>query len=571
MNPETVEIAKTWTREPFDKHTRIEVQSLIDNNPKELYECFYKNIDFGTGGMRGIMGSGTNRINKYTLGQASEGLSRYLKQQFPGERIRIAIAHDTRNNARNLMEAIQGVFTGHDFEVYAFPTFAPTPLLSFAVRELNCHAGIVLTASHNPPKYNGYKVYWNDGGQIVPPHDKAIIEEVRKVQFNEIEFAGKPENITLIGGELLDTYFRKINSLRLFEGPLDIKIVFTPLHGTTVTTLPAALEACGFSSPVIIEEQATPDGNFPTVVSPNPEESEALAMAVQKALDINADLVIGTDPDGDRIGIGVPDENGKIILLNGNQTAAVLIHYLLNQSQNLGKLPANGFIAKTIVTTDLLSEIAHTYAIESMECLTGFKWIASLIRENEGKKKFIGGGEESYGYLVGDFVRDKDSIVSAVMIAEVVAWAKNRGSSFYRELKDIYLNYGYYHDELYSLTLEGSAGAERIANMMEDFRKYPPQTLMGEEVRLMKDFKFLKQTYLSENRVETIDFEPSNVLQFYTNAGSRITVRPSGTEPKIKFYFSLKEVFRSGTSLEQLEANGKLKVRTCLKDLGLNE
>jgi phosphoglucomutase len=570
MSLEITEIAKAWTQEPFDENTRTEVQSLIDNDPKELYECFYKNIDFGTGGMRGVMGSGTNRINKYTLGQASEGLSRYLKQKFPGEKIRIAIAHDTRNNARSLVEAIQAVFTGHDFEVHSFPTFAPTPLLSYAVRELKCHAGIVLTASHNPPKYNGYKVYWNDGGQIVPPHDKAIIEEVRKVNFSEISFAGKPENIKLIGEDLLTSYFEKINSLKLFEGNRDIKIVFTPLHGTTVSVLPAALEATGFTTPIVIEEQATADGNFPTVASPNPEESEALEMAVQKALDINADLVIGTDPDGDRIGIGVPDENGKMVLLNGNQTAAVLIHYLLNESQNQGKLPSNGFIAKTIVTTDLLSEIAHTYGIESMECLTGFKWIAALIRENEGIKKFIGGGEESYGYLVGDFVRDKDSIVSAVMIAEVVAWAKNRGSSFFRELKDIYLNYGYYHDELYSLTLEGSEGAQRIADMMEDFRKNPPRSLMGEEVELMKDFKFLQQTHLSDQRIESIDFESSNVLQFYTSVGSRITVRPSGTEPKIKFYFSLKENFSSGTPLAQLEANGKAKVKSCLKDLGLD-
>ena len=569
MNENITEKALNWTKEPFDDITQNSVNKLIETNPKELYECFYKDIDFGTGGMRGIMGVGTNRINKYTLGQASEGLSRYLKKHFPEQEIRIAIAHDTRNNARELMEAIQSVFTGHDIQVFSFPDFAATPLLSYAVRALKCHAGIVLTASHNPPKYNGYKVYWNDGGQIVAPHDEAIIAEVRKVKYHEISFQGKPEKITCIDEDLITGYFEKIKGLSLYNGDKQIKTVFTPLHGTTVHVLPDAFEACGFNRPIIIEEQATPDGNFSTVDSPNPEEPEALKMAVQKAIDTKADLVLGTDPDGDRIGIGVPDEKGNFVLLNGNQTAAVIINYLLSQHQDQGKMPKQAFIAKTIVTTDLLAEIAHTYAVDCLECLTGFKWIAALIRENEGKKKFIGGGEESYGYLIGDFVRDKDSIISAVMIAEVVAWAKNRGSSFYKELKKLYNTYGYYHDQLYSLTLEGSEGAQKINEMMNRFRNAPPSLLMGERVVKMKDFKEGKLWLMPEKEVHDLDFERSNVLQFFTEKGSRITVRPSGTEPKIKFYFSIKESFSGNMSLEDLEMIGSEKVEKCKADLGL--
>ncbi|MCC5919017.1 MAG: phospho-sugar mutase [Cryomorphaceae bacterium] len=570
MNDTILEKAKVWTDSPFDSITRAAVKDLMENHPEELYESFYKDIDFGTGGMRGIMGVGTNRINKYTLGQASEGLSRYLKSQFPDDEIRIAIAHDTRNNSEELTEAISAIFSGHGFRVFLFDSFAPTPMLSFAVRQLKCHAGIVLTASHNPPEYNGYKVYWNDGAQIVPPHDKKIIESVRNTDYGTLNFSGNPDKITTLSDELNETYFNLLRGVGIHHsGKEYIKIVFTPLHGTTVHLLPAALEATGFNSPLLVVEQSIPDGNFSTVKSPNPEEAEALAAAMQLASDEDADLVIGTDPDGDRIGIGVKGEKNDYVLLNGNQTAAVLIKYLLSEKAGNGTLPDNAFIAKTIVTTDLLSDIAGTYNVECHECLTGFKWIADLIRKFEGKKVFIGGGEESYGYLIGDFVRDKDSIVAAVILAEIVAWAKQRGSSFYRELMEIYAQYGYYHDQLHSLTLKGSEGAERINTMMQAFRQSPPTSLMGEKVLQMKDFKSLEETDVATGKKKSFTFESSNVLQFFTENGSRITVRPSGTEPKIKFYFSLKQAVHNGIAIADLMAQGREKVAECIRELNL--
>ncbi len=560
--------ASAWTKEPFDTDTQNQVQQLINNDPKELYESFYKDIDFGTGGMRGIMGVGTNRINKYTLGQASEGLSRYIKGQYPEEEISIAIANDTRNNSKALTDAISSVFASHGFRVFLFDDFAPTPLLSYAVRQLKCHAGVMLTASHNPPEYNGYKVYWNDGGQIVPPHDKAIIEEVRNTAYEDIQFDGPKEYITIINNELIEGYFKRINKLSVNDsGKKDIKIVFTPLHGTTVNVLPDALMHAGFNRPIIVEHQANPDGNFPSVKSPNPEEADALKDAVKRAEDEGADMVIGTDPDGDRIGIGVRNDKGEIVLLNGNQTAAVMIRYLLSEKSANGTMPSNGFVAKTIVTTDLISDIAKTYNVDCIECLTGFKWIADLIRKNEGKKQFIGGGEESYGYLVGDFVRDKDAIISAVILAEIVAWAKQRGSSFWNELVTTYKQYGYYHDQLHSLTLKGSEGAERIEKMMSGFRSSPPKTLMGQTVERVKDYKSLDELNVRINERKSFSFESSNVLQFFTSEGARITVRPSGTEPKIKFYFSIKQTVLPGKDIDMLVNSGKDMVEEAIQEL----
>jgi phosphoglucomutase len=560
--------ATQWTRKPFDDETQQHVQNLINNDPKELYESFYKDIDFGTGGMRGIMGVGSNRINKYTLGQASEGLSRYIRQQYPDEEIRIAIANDTRNNSKALTDAISSVFASHGFRVFLFDKFAPTPLLSYAVRQLKCHAGVMLTASHNPPEYNGYKVYWNDGGQIVPPHDKAIISEVRKTAYEDIQFGGSSDNITRINDELIEGYYKRIKKLSINDnGKKDIKIVFTPLHGTTVHVLPAALEYAGFNRPIIVDHQATPDGNFPTVESPNPEEASALKDAVKRAEDEGADLVIGTDPDGDRIGIGVRNDKGEITLLNGNQTAAVMIRYLLSEHSAKGTLPVNGFVAKTIVTTDLISDIAKTYNTDCLECLTGFKWIADLIRSNEGERQFIGGGEESYGYLVGDFVRDKDANISAVILAEIVSWAKQRGSSFWNELMTTYKQYGYYHDQLHSLTLKGSEGAERIDAMMAGFRSTPPKTLMGQKVVRVKDYKTLEEYNPQTDERLSFTFEPSNVIQFFTSDGARITVRPSGTEPKIKFYFSIKQRISPDSRIERYIDMGKQMVDNALSEL----
>lgn len=562
------EKALVWTKDPFSEDVRETVKAMMSFDKKELYESFYKDIDFGTGGMRGIMGIGTNRINVYTLGLASEGLSRYLKKQFPQEEIRIAIANDTRNQSDEFTKAISSVFSAHGFKVFLFKDFAPTPLLSYAVRQLKCHAGIVLTASHNPPEYNGYKVYWNDGGQIVPPHDKAIINEVRNTKYADIRFEGNTDNITLISDELHQGYFEKINGLSIHHaGKKNIKIVFTPLHGTTVDILPKALIAAGFQPPLMVKHQATPDGNFPTVASPNPEEASALKDAVKMAEDECADMVIGTDPDGDRIGIGVRDNKGEITLLNGNQVAAVMVRYLLREHSANGTLPKNGFVAKTIVTTNLIEEIAKTFNTDCKSCLTGFKWIAKLIRENEGVQTFIGGGEESYGYLVGDFVRDKDSIVSAVVLAEIVAWAKQRGSSFWNELIEIYKQYGYYHDQLFSLTLKGSEGARKIESMMENLRSNPPEEIMGQKVKLVKDYSSLTDYNLVTGDRSEFEFERSNVIQIFTQNGTRITARPSGTEPKIKFYFSIVMDMLPGTDLESYIKKGENLVEDAIEML----
>lgn len=562
------EKALIWTKEPFNEDVRETVKAMMNFDPKELYESFYKDIDFGTGGMRGIMGVGTNRINVYTLGLASEGLSRYLKKQFPHEEIRIAIANDTRNQSDEFTNAIASVFTAHGFKVFLFKDFAPTPLLSYAVRQLKCHAGVMLTASHNPPEYNGYKVFWNDGGQVVSPHDKAIINEVRAAKYEDIRFDGNSENITSISDELLDGYFKKINELGIHHsGKKNIKIVFTPLHGTTVDILPKALIAAGFQAPIMVKHQATPDGNFPTVESPNPEEASALKDAVKMAEDEGADMVIGTDPDGDRIGIGVRNHKGEISLLNGNQVAAVMVRYLLREHSANGTLPSNGFVAKTIVTTNLIEDIAKTYNTDCKSCLTGFKWIAKLIREHEGKQTFIGGGEESYGYLVGDFVRDKDSIISAVVLAEIVAWAKQRGSSFWNELMEIYQQYGYYHDQLFSLTLKGSEGAQKIESMMENLRSNPPKEIMGQKVKLVKDYSNLTNYNLITGDRNHFEFERSNVIQLFTQNGARITARPSGTEPKIKFYFSIVLEMRPGEDLDTYVKEGELMVEKAIDTL----
>ncbi|GCD78527.1 phosphoglucomutase [Thermaurantimonas aggregans] len=570
METHIIESAKVWTQLPFDEQTRKEAQQLIDAGGKELIDAFYTDLDFGTGGLRGIMGCGTNRINKYTIGQATQGLANYLKKQFPYQSISVAIAHDTRNGSRQLSELTAEVLSANGIHVFLSESFRPTPWLSFTIRELGCLSGIVLTASHNPPEYNGYKVYWSDGGQLVPPHDKAVIQEVRAVRFEDIRFDKKPELIKLVGKEIDEKYVARIKGLSLNQAGKDrLKIVFTPLHGTSVELLPAALRASGFTNIQIVEKQKTPDGNFPTVKSPNPEEAEALSMALQMAQDEDADLIIGTDPDADRVGIGVKNLENQWILLNGNQTGAVLIWYILDQYKQAGRLRTNSFIAKSIVTTDLINEIARAYNVECMECLTGFKWIADFIRRFEGVKEFITGCEESYGYLVGDFVRDKDAIGSAVMIAEAAAWAKSQGSSFYKLLTDIWLKFGYYGEKLISITKKGKEGLEEIDRMMENLRRQPPKELGGEQVVRMLDYKSLKDTNTLTGDVTAIELPTSNVLQFYTQSGARITARPSGTEPKIKFYFSVKIPVHSYDDIPQAALTVEKKINSYMTSLGL--
>lgn len=602
--------AEAWTAAPFDEATQAAVRQLLANDPDGLHEAFYRDIDFGTGGMRGIMGVGTNRINRYTLGQASEGLARYVKAQVEGP-WRIAIAHDTRHNSEALTAAVAGVFVAHGFEVFLFDGFTPTPLLSFAVRELDCHAGIVLTASHNPPAYNGYKVYWNDGAQVVPPQDRGIIEEVRKVRYDEIRFGaegtGGAEDtggaeaagrITRIGEDLFQRYFEELRQVRIHPDLAeahDLRMVFTPLHGTTVHLLPRALEATGFPRPQLVEAQAVPSGDFPTVKSPNPEEPEALAEAVKLAESLQADLVLGCDPDGDRIGIAVPlpprmgadagagagagasagagGPSHQMVLLNGNQTASLMVDYLIRERVEAGTLPARAFICSTVVTSELLAHIAAHYGVKCYESLTGFKWIAEQIRLHEADEVFLGGGEESYGFMVGDFVRDKDGIGSAVLLAEAAARVRTTGG-LYGQLLRLYEQFGYYHEQMHSLTLEGAAGAERIQAMMRGYRSDPPATLMGEQVVRVRDFDALEVLDVASGERESFAFAQSNVLQFFTEAGSRVTVRPSGTEPKIKFYVSLREEVAKGTQLtpsdlDAMESRGRSRVAACLKELGV--
>ncbi len=543
--------ANNWLTDVYDTKTQQEVQELINEAGDRLVDAFYKDMEFGTGGMRGIMGPGTNRINKYTLGAATQGLANYLKVSFEGE-IKVAIAYDCRNNSNTFAKVVADVLSANGIYVYLFESLRPTPELSFAVRHLNCQSGIVLTASHNPKEYNGYKVYWNDGAQLVPPHDKNVIEEVRKIAHADINFQADDSKIEMIG-EALDSAFIEavVNQSMSNVGKDDLSIVFTSIHGTSIQSVPTALEKAGFANVHIVEEQATPDGNFPTVISPNPEEAEALTMALEKADTINADLVIGTDPDADRIGIAVRDNEGKMKLLNGNQTAAVMTWYMLDQWKQAGKLTGKEFIAETIVTSDLLEDIATDYNVPTYFCLTGFKWIADLIREREGKEKFICGGEESYGFMIGDFVRDKDSVTASMIVSEIAAWAKANGSSLYKELIKIYVNHGHYQERLISITKKGKSGAEEIQQMMVDFRSNTPESINGQKVIATKDFQSSEHKNLENNEISTIEMPKSNVFQIFLADGSKITARPSGTEPKIKFYISVNDSLDSVENFDQ--------------------
>ena len=546
MDQNILERAKAWLTEQYDEETRKKVQYLIDNDPNELTESFYRNLEFGTGGLRGIMGVGTNRMNVYTVAMATQGFANYIKKMNPSEKeLRVAIAYDCRNNSPAFANVTADVMSANGIKVFIFDCLRPTPELSFAVRELHCHAGVMVTASHNPKEYNGYKAYWNDGGQLVSPHDKNVIAEVEKIlDPSMVNFKRNPVLITVLDEKFDDIYLNKVFglslSLDLIKKHKDLKIVYTPIHGTGRRLVPEILKRKGFENVYCVEEQMVVDGDFPTVKSPNPEEPAAMALAVKKAQEINADLVLATDPDADRVGCAVKNEKGEFILLNGNQAASVFLYYLLTRWHELGKLTGKEFVVKTIVTTELLFEIAKKYNVDRYDVLTGFKFIADKILELEGKKQFIGGGEESYGYLAGDFVRDKDAVIATSLLAEAMAWAAEQGKTFYELLCDIYREFGLYKEKLVSLTKKGISGTEEIKAMMARFRNTPPTEIVGEKVVEIRDYKTLEAKDQLTGKVTPINLPKSDVLQFFTETGSKISVRPSGTEPKIKFYFSMK-------------------------------
>ena len=556
--PEIIEKAKVWLSDQYDAETRGIVQDLIDNNQNELLESFYKNLEFGTGGLRGIMGVGSNRMNTYTVAMATQGFANYIKKMFPNiEQPQVAIAYDCRNNSKEFAKTTANVMSANGIKVFIFNSLRPTPELSFAIRELKCQAGVVITASHNPKEYNGYKAYWEDGGQLVSPHDKNVIGEVEKItDISMVNFNTNEGLIEYLDENFDEIYMNKILSLslspKLIKKQKDLVFVYTPIHGTGGQIVPKLFEKAGFNNVFTVEEQMIVDGNFPTVVSPNPEEHAALTLAIEKAKKVNADVVLATDPDADRVGIAIKDDKGEYILMNGNQTASLLIYYLLTRWNELGKLTGNEYIVKTIVTTELLFAIADKYNVKKFDVLTGFKFIADKILNNPGMT-FIGGGEESYGYLVGDFVRDKDAAIACFIIAEMTAWAAEQNKTLYQILKEIYKEFGFYKESLISLTKKGISGSEEIKQMMHQFRNNPPKSLLGSRIVEIKDYKqsICIDTILG---IETkINLPKSDVLQFFTEDGCKVTIRPSGTEPKIKFYFGTKAKLNDIAEFESVE------------------
>ena len=563
--------AKRWTKAPFDTETQQEIQKLIDtNNTAELTDRFYKNMAFGTGGMRGIMGAGINRMNKYTYGKATQGLVQFMKKSFPNKELKVAIAYDCRHNSDRFAKLVADVFTANGIKVFLFDDMRPTPELSFAVRHLGCDAGIVLTASHNPPEYNGYKVYWNDGGQIVPPEDKGIIDEVNNLAFDEINFDANDDLITYIGSEVDDAFWKASIANGTFEatkGRGDLKIVFTSIHGTSIKLIPDALAKAGYTDVSIVKEQAIPDGDFPTVVSPNPEEPAALKMATDLADKIGADIVIGTDPDSDRIGIAVRNLDGEMQLLNGNQTMSMMTNFLLKQWKNENKLNGKQFVGSTIVSTELVNSIAESYEVETKVGLTGFKWIAKMIRDAEGKQEFVGGGEESFGYMVGDFIRDKDAVTATLLACEIAADAKANGSSLYEELLQLYVKHDMYKEHLISIVKKGITGADEIAKMMKEMRENPITKIDNSPVVWLYDYKIAKATNLLTGETKAITIPKSNVLIYKTADGTKVAARPSGTEPKIKFYFSVNTTLESISKAAEVEKELDAKIKRIIKEI----
>ena len=555
VDPKILERVNIWLTPTFDKETQQTVKDLIAFEPETLEESFYKSLEFGTGGMRGIMGVGDNRINKYTLGKNTQGLSNYLKEQFPNQDLKVAIAYDCRHNSKELAKLVADVFSANGIEVYLFSDLRPTPELSFAVRHLNCQCGIVLTASHNPPEYNGYKVYWEDGGQLVPPQDGEIITEINGLQYSDIKFEANESLISYIDTEVDEAFADASIENGTFNTPQDAKdnlnIVFTSLHGTSITMIPKVLEQAGYKNVSIVKEQAKPDGDFPTVKSPNPEEPEALQMAIDLAIKENADIVIGTDPDCDRLGVAVKNTEGGFSILNGNQAMVLKTHFLLEQWKKQGKLNGKQFVASTIVSTPLIEKIAADFKVKYKEGLTGFKWIAKMIKDFP-ELQHIGGGEESFGYLTGDFVRDKDAVTATLLVCEIAAQRKQNDSSLYDYLQDIFSKYGYYQEHLISIVKKGKKGAEEISEMMKKFRENPFSEISGSKVTRMEDYLIGEATNFETNSKNKIDIPSSNVLIYYTQDGSKIAMRPSGTEPKIKFYISVHTSSENGAKAEGL-------------------
>jgi len=543
----------TWLNGNYDQHTKDQILALQTSNPDELADSFYRNLEFGTGGLRGLMGVGTNRVNKYTIGMATQGFSNYLKKTYPDSSIQIAIAHDSRNNSRFFAETTANVFAANGIKVYLFEALRPTPELSFAIRKLGCQAGVVCTASHNPKEYNGYKAYWNDGGQLVPPHDKNVITEVEAIKsVDEVKWDGGAANITIIGAELDAQYIEMVKDLSVYPDVVsaqkDLKIVYTPIHGTGITLVPKVLQAFGFENVHIVEEQSTPDGNFPTVKYPNPEESETMSIGLAKARELNADILLGTDPDADRVGIGVKNHKGEWVLMNGNQTAVLAFAYMMEARKAKGIAQPNDMVVSTIVTTEMINEVARQNKVACYNVLTGFKWIAEKIKELEGKENYVIGGEESFGLMIGDQIRDKDAVSAVALMCEMAAYEKNKGRSLFDKMIDLYIQYGFYYENLISITKKGMNGQKEIADMMEGYRSNPPSSINGSAVTTLLDYQLQVGKNLQTGETWPIQLPKSNVLQFITADGSKISARPSGTEPKIKFYFSV------NTRLENREA-----------------
>ena len=571
------EKAQLWLGDAYDAETRAEVKRMLDAEDKtELIECFYRDLEFGTGGLRGIMGAGCNRMNIYTVGAATQGLANYLKEAFAHlDQISVAVAHDVRNNSRKFAEIVANVLSANGIKAYLFDNFRPTPELSFAIRHLGCQSGVNITASHNPKEYNGYKAYWEDGAQIIAPHDVNIINHVNQIKGAEsIKFEGNPDLIEIIGKDVDDAFLAAIKELSLSPDAIkkhsDLKIVYTPIHGTGVELIPQSLMNYGFTNIIHVSEQDVPSGDFPTVDSPNPENPSAMAMAIAKAKEVEADLVMASDPDADRVGCVIRDNKGEYVLINGNQIAMILLYYLMTRNTELGRITGKEYIVKTIVTTETIKAIADANNIKMYDCYTGFKWIASVIRENEGINRYLGGAEESYGFLAEEFARDKDAVSAVSLMAEAAAWAKDKGLDFLQMLEDIYIKYGFSREEGISVVRQGKSGAEEIVAMMKNFRSNPPKSLGGSEVILIKDYDSLNLTDIKAGKVEKMDMPTtSNVLQFFTEDGTKISVRPSGTEPKIKFYVEVKGKMGNGAEYDKAIADADAKIALIKKDLGI--
>lgn len=563
-----------WLKGNYDQATKDEINRLKVENPTELTESFYRSLEFGTGGLRGIMGVGTNRMNKYTIGMATQGYANYLKKSFPGQEVRVAIAHDSRNNSRFFAETTANVFAANGIKVFLFQSLRPTPELSFAIRQLRCQGGVVCTASHNPKEYNGYKAYWDDGGQLVPPHDKNVIKEVEKIaSVDEVKWGGGEANISMIGKDIDEAYIAMVKDLSVYpeiiEKQHNLRIVYTPIHGTGIKLVPEVLQQFGFSNVHVVDEQATPDGNFPTVIYPNPEESEAMSIGLKKAKQIDADILLGTDPDADRVGIGVKDKRGEWVLMNGNQTAVLAFNYMIEARKAKGIAQPNDMVVKTIVTTNLIDEIASRNGVKCYNVLTGFKYIAELIKEKEGSEHYVIGGEESYGLMIGDRLRDKDAVSAVALLCEMAAYEKDKGRGLYDKLIELYVQYGFYKESLISLTKKGMNGQKEIADMMSAYRSSPPATINGSPVVELLDYELRNGKNLQTGENWKIELPQSNVLQFILADGSKISARPSGTEPKIKFYFSVHTRLPNAADFDRVHAELNGRIEGIIKDMKL--